>query len=117
MRAHAAAPRLPRSPRKRSKATSIRSRFWPRFPKSFADEEHKLALAYHLEGDLTRAERGYRASLALDPRAPAPRRNLALLLEARGEPAAAEWHALVFWASVRGDAGEAANARHHLNLP
>jgi hypothetical protein len=86
----------------------------PRFPKSFADEEHKLALAYHLDGDLTRAERGYRASLAQGPRALAPRRNLALLLGDRGEP---EWHALLFWASVRGDAPEAADARHHLGLP
>jgi cytochrome c-type biogenesis protein CcmH/NrfG len=41
--------------------------FWPKLPKTFADEWFKLGYAYHVQGELAPAEHAYLRALKIDP--------------------------------------------------
>lgn len=88
---------------------------WPKFPKPFDDEWFKLGYAYHVQGKLEHAETAYRRALAINAANLSARKNLALLLEARGDPAArAEWERLYEVARQKGATHHAEEARRRL---
>lgn len=71
--------------------------FWPKLPTLFDDQYFKLGFAWHVQGHLPEAEDAYRNALRLTPTHLSARKNLAMLLESRGDldGARREWEALL----------------------